>query len=78
VSTVSSATGPTPHPFPELPSGFRFGAATAAYRIARGYSRRFGLVHADHDTLTRTPKDSYHWYRRLITAHRAQTEESTR
>ncbi|WP_433432602.1 glycoside hydrolase family 1 protein [Nonomuraea sp. CA-141351] len=31
-----------------------------------GYDPRFGLVHVDFDTLTRTPKDSYHWYRRLI------------
>ncbi|MFE9425589.1 family 1 glycosylhydrolase [Kitasatospora sp. NPDC006697] len=38
----------------------------------------FGLVHVDYDTLTRTPKDSYHWYRGLITAHRARTEEAAR
>jgi beta-glucosidase len=31
-----------------------------------GYSQRFGLVHVDHRTQRRTPKDSYHWYRRLI------------
>ena len=30
------------------------------------------------DTLTRTPKDSYGWYRGLITAHRARTEEPAR
>ncbi|MFF6772249.1 hypothetical protein ACFY8W_01650 [Streptomyces sp. NPDC012637] len=29
-------------------------------------------------TPTRTPKDSHHWYRGLITAHRARTEETTR
>jgi beta-glucosidase len=27
-----------------------------------GYSRRFGLVHVDFDTLTRRPKDSFHFY----------------
>lgn len=48
------------------------------YEWARGYSQRFGLVHIDQDTLTRTPKDSYHWYRGLITAHRARTEEPAR
>ncbi|MEV8098457.1 GH1 family beta-glucosidase [Kitasatospora sp. NPDC085879] len=48
------------------------------FEWARGYNQRFGLVHVDYDTLTRTPKDSYHWYRGLITAHRARTEESSR
>jgi len=35
-----------------------------------GYSQRFGLVHVDYDTLARTPKDSYYWYRDLIRAQR--------
>jgi beta-glucosidase len=35
-----------------------------------GYSQRFGLVHVDFDTLARTPKDSYHWYRDMIRAQR--------
>jgi beta-glucosidase len=30
-----------------------------------GYSRRFGLVHVDYETLTRRPKDSFHFYRDL-------------
>ncbi|MEV6329227.1 family 1 glycosylhydrolase [Streptomyces sp. NPDC051909] len=29
-------------------------------------------------TPTRTPEDSHHWHRGLITAHRARTEEATR
>ncbi|WP_411543830.1 GH1 family beta-glucosidase [Kitasatospora sp. DSM 101779] len=48
------------------------------FEWARGYAQRFGLVRVDYDTLTRTPKDSYHWYRDLITAHRARTEEPAR
>lgn len=32
------------------------------FEWARGYSKRFGLVHIDYDTLVRTPKDSAHWY----------------
>ena len=31
-----------------------------------GYRQRFGLIHVDHATGTRTPKDSYHWYGNLI------------
>jgi beta-glucosidase len=31
-----------------------------------GYRPRFGLVHVDFDTLKRTPKDSFRWYRDLI------------
>ena len=31
-----------------------------------GYSRRFGIVRVDYETLERTPKDSAHWYRDVI------------
>lgn len=31
-----------------------------------GYRQRFGLIHVDHATGTRTPKDSYYWYRDRI------------
>ncbi|MGW1809602.1 GH1 family beta-glucosidase [Streptomyces sp. NPDC002078] len=48
------------------------------FEWARGYEQRFGLVRVDYDTLTRIPKDSYDWYRGLITAHRARTEEPAR
>ncbi|WP_407992028.1 GH1 family beta-glucosidase [Kitasatospora sp. CMC57] len=48
------------------------------FEWARGYDQRFGLVRVDYDTKTRTPKDSYHWYRGLITAQRARTEEPAR
>ncbi|MFJ9770630.1 GH1 family beta-glucosidase [Kitasatospora sp. NPDC101157] len=48
------------------------------FEWARGYEQRFGLVRVDYDTLSRTPKDSYHWYRRLIAAHRARTEGTAR
>ncbi|OMI35750.1 beta-galactosidase [Streptomyces sparsogenes DSM 40356] len=43
-----------------------------------GRDQRFGLARIDYDTLNRTPKNSYHWYRGLITAHRARTEERAR
>ncbi len=35
---------------------------------ALGYEPRFGLIHINFDRLTRTPKDSYYWYRELISA----------
>jgi len=36
------------------------------FEWAEGYRPRFGLVHVDYKTQKRTPKDSFHWYRRLI------------
>ncbi|MCP3977228.1 MAG: beta-glucosidase [bacterium] len=35
-----------------------------------GYRQRFGLVHVDHATGARSPKDSYYWYRDLIAERR--------
>ena len=40
------------------------------YEWAYGYSKRFGIVHVDYDTQTRTWKDSAHWYRDHITGGR--------
>ena len=31
-----------------------------------GFSKRFGIVHVDYDTLERTPKASAHFYRSVI------------
>ena len=31
-----------------------------------GFEPRFGLIHVDYDTLIRTPKDSFYFYRDLI------------
>jgi beta-glucosidase len=36
------------------------------FEWAEGFSKRFGLVHVDFDTLVRTPKSSYEWYREHI------------
>ncbi|WP_338898366.1 GH1 family beta-glucosidase [Streptomyces sp. TG1A-60] len=36
------------------------------FEWAEGYARRFGLVHVDFETLGRTPKASYGWYRELL------------
>jgi beta-glucosidase len=31
-----------------------------------GFSKRFGIVYVDYETLTRTPKDSAYWYREVV------------
>jgi beta-glucosidase len=41
------------------------------FEWAWGYTRRFGIVYVDYETLERVPKASYHWYRDLIAASRA-------
>ncbi|MBT2403135.1 MULTISPECIES: GH1 family beta-glucosidase [unclassified Streptomyces] len=33
-----------------------------------GYAKRFGMVHVDLETQTRTPKASAHWYRRMASS----------
>ncbi|GAB7186641.1 GH1 family beta-glucosidase [Kitasatospora sp. Ki12] len=40
------------------------------FEWAYGYAKRFGLVHVDYPTQTRTPKASAHWYARV-----ARTDE---
>ncbi|MEA9986677.1 MULTISPECIES: glycoside hydrolase family 1 protein [Subtercola] len=35
-----------------------------------GYSKRFGIVRVDYETLERLPKDSAHWYSRLAATNR--------
>jgi len=34
-----------------------------------GYTKRFGIVHVDFDTLERTPKASAEYYRKVIRAN---------
>lgn len=35
------------------------------FEWAEGYGMRFGLIHVDYNTLVRTPKDSYFWYKKI-------------
>jgi beta-glucosidase len=39
------------------------------FEWAFGYSKRFGLIHVDFDTLERTPKDSARWYAEVTRAN---------
>jgi beta-glucosidase len=43
------------------------------FEWAEGYSQRFGIVHVDYQTQTRTIKQSGYWYQSLIAAHKAGT-----
>ena len=36
------------------------------FEWAEGYALRFGLVYLDYEKLERIPKDSYHWYAKVI------------
>ncbi len=36
------------------------------FEWAEGYEERFGLVHVDYDTMKRTPKSSFYWYKNVI------------
>jgi len=46
------------------------------FEWALGYSKRFGLVYVDYPTLERVPKDSFHWYRKLIASRQAAPRPS--
>jgi beta-glucosidase len=41
------------------------------FEWAEGYRQRFGIVYVDYETQKRTPKDSAHWYQRVISTNGA-------
>jgi beta-glucosidase len=41
------------------------------FEWSEGYTKHFGLVHVDRNTLVRTPKASYHWYADLVRSRSA-------
>ena len=50
--------------------GYFLWSAWDNFEWAWGFTRRFGLVHVDFETLERTPKDSAHWYREVTRTRR--------
>lgn len=48
------------------------------FEWAAGYGPRFGLVHVDYDSLTRTPKESFHFYAGVVAASRGGQAPSSR
>src|SRR5215471_6109276 len=46
------------------------------FEWGHGYSKRFGLVYVDYPTLERVPKDSFHWYRKLIASRQGAPRPS--
>ena len=47
-------------------NGYFVWAIIDNFEWAEGYSKRFGLVHTNYETLERTPKKSFYWYKRTI------------
>lgn len=41
---------------------------------AYGYTKRFGLIHVDYDTLKRTPKSSSKWFKNVLTTNQLELE----
>jgi beta-glucosidase len=46
--------------------GYFHWSALDNFEWADGYKERFGLIYVDYPTGRRIPKDSYHWYRKII------------
>jgi beta-glucosidase len=44
------------------------------FEWAWGFSKRFGIVHVDYDTLARTPKDSAWWLKDVIAANAVEVQ----
>ncbi|MBB2945122.1 beta-glucosidase [Actinoplanes lutulentus] len=50
--------------------GYYVWSALDNFEWAAGYDERFGLIYVDKSDLTRTRKDSWHWYKEVIAAQR--------
>ncbi|KOX23654.1 beta-glucosidase [Nocardiopsis sp. NRRL B-16309] len=56
--------------------GYFVWTLTDNFEWAEGYHQRFGLVHVDHATQRRRPKDSFDWYRSLIADRTGSAEDA--
>ncbi len=48
--------------------GYHVWSLLDGFEWTEGYSQRFGLVHVDRQSLERTPKASYEWFRAMLAA----------
>ena len=55
--------------------GYYVGDLLDGWDWEHGYTQRFGLVHVDRATGTRTPKRSFDWYAAFIAGHRGRQDE---
>ena len=46
--------------------GYYYWSIMDNFEWNEGFSKRFGIIHVDYDTLKRTPKDSYYLYQKCI------------
>ena len=46
--------------------GYLYWSSTDNFEWSEGYDKRFGLIYVDYNTLSRTIKESGHWYKTLI------------
>ena len=51
--------------------GYFHWSAFDNFEWAEGFTKRFGLVHIDYPSGTRTLKESAHWYSNVISTHGA-------
>ena len=58
--------------------GYFHWSALDNFEWAEGYKERFGLIYVDYPTGTRIPKDSFHWYAKVIESRgRAALEDES-
>ena len=57
--------------------GYFHWSALDNFEWADGYKERFGLIYVDYATGRRTPKDSYHWYAKVIASRGREALEGT-
>jgi len=57
-------------------AGYMYWSFMDNFEWAYGYSKRFGLVYVNYETMERIPKDSFYWYQNLIKNNGRNLSES--